>query len=194
MTNAISVFLAVAAYGAAHSLLASLPAKAFARKLAGPRADNFYRLLFNVIVTLTFLPVLAVLGRNLGPVVWRIPSPWWAVAAAAEIAALVLLGGSFLQSDPASFLGLRQLGGLPASGGLNTAGAYAVVRHPMYTAGLVFIWVFPIMTTGLLAFDLGITLYILLGSELEERKLIAQFGEAYLRYKTKVARLIPFIY
>jgi protein-S-isoprenylcysteine O-methyltransferase Ste14 len=64
----------------------------------------------------------------------------------------------------------------------------------MYTAGLLLLWLFPIITSGILAFDLGITLYILVGSELEERKLTAEYGEEYRKYKAKVARLIPFIF
>jgi protein-S-isoprenylcysteine O-methyltransferase Ste14 len=69
-----------------------------------------------------------------------------------------------------------------------------VVRHPLYSTGLLILWCFPILTAGTLAFDAAITLYILIGSELEERRLILEFGDAYLRYRKKVARLIPFFF
>jgi len=40
LKSAVIIFLAVAAYGVIHSLLASLPAKAQARRLFGPAADR----------------------------------------------------------------------------------------------------------------------------------------------------------
>jgi protein-S-isoprenylcysteine O-methyltransferase Ste14 len=193
MTNALIVFLATVAYGSVHSFLASPPAKAIARKAFGDAAFRFYRMFFNLAVTLGLLPVLAALALNVGPVVWRWPGDTWILAAAGEALTLLLLAVAFFQSDPAGFLGLRQLGGGSASGTLSTAGLYGIVRHPMYTAGLLFIWLFPVMTAGILGFNLGISVYILVGSELEERKLIAAYGDAYRRYRARVARLIPFI-
>lgn len=193
MTEALNSFLAVAGYGIIHSLLASLRAKSIARKVLGVAADRFYRIFFNLAVAATLLPVLGVLLWNLGPVVWRWPGDTWILAAAGEAGALILLAAAFRQSDPAGFLGLRQLGGGESAGVLAVSGLYGIVRHPMYTAGIILIWLFPVMTTGLLGFNLGVTLYILIGSELEERKLIAEYGDAYRRYRAKTARLIPFI-
>ena len=194
MQGSILVFTAVFVWGALHSLLAGIPAKAAARKLFGPMADNFYRIVFNAAAAMTLLPVMAILIRNPGTVLVQVPWPWWVVLAIGQIAALAWLGVSFLQSDPPGFLGLRQLGNSQTGGKLVTTGAYSIVRHPMYTAGLFVLWLFPILTTGTLAFDVGITIYILIGSELEERKLTAEYGEEYRKYKAKVARLIPFIY
>jgi protein-S-isoprenylcysteine O-methyltransferase Ste14 len=143
---------------------------------------------------ITLIPVLAVLGMNIGPVLASAPWPWSAVVEMGQITALLLLLASFLQSDPAYFLGLRQLGSRDADTRLVTAGAYGIVRHPMYTLGLLVLWCFPILTSGTLAFNLGMTVYILVGSELEERRLITQYGEEYIRYRSKVAKLIPFLY
>jgi protein-S-isoprenylcysteine O-methyltransferase Ste14 len=70
---------------------------------------------------------------------------------------------------------------------------YRWVRHPLYTAGLLIIWLFPIMTCNLLALNIGMTLYILLGAVLEERKLEREFGEAYAQYKSRTPMLIPFL-
>jgi protein-S-isoprenylcysteine O-methyltransferase Ste14 len=188
------IFLATIAWGALHSLLASHPAKEAARKWFGTVADNLYRIGFNAASVITLIPVFALLARNPGPVLVRVPGPWGMVLVIIQIAGLVLLGLSFLQSNPPDFLGLRQLGDAKGESTLVTTGAYSVVRHPMYTTGLLALWLFPILNTGTLAFDLGISLYILVGSELEERKLIKAYGDEYRRYKAKVARLIPFIF
>lgn len=195
MPEALRVFLATIIYGTLHSLLASQRVKDAVRQWFGSVADRFYRLCYNAVAGITLIPLLAVLGRNIGPILVRVPWPWSAVMGIGEFASLLLFLASFLQSDPSHFLGLRQLGNTKnAETRLQTTGAYGLVRHPMYTLGLLVLWCFPIITTGTLAFNIAITLYIIIGSELEERRLIAQFGGEYATYRTKVARLIPFIF
>jgi methanethiol S-methyltransferase len=194
MQGPVLVFIAVLGWGALHSLLAGRSAKAVVRRRFGPLGEKLYRIVYNAAAAITLIPLLAVLAGNLGPVLVKIPWPGWLVMAFGQLAAFALLGFSFLQSDPPGFLGLRQLGGGQADPPLFTSGAYSIVRHPMYSLGLLLLWLFPILTAGILAFDLGITLYILVGSELEERKLIEEYGDEYRRYQKKVARLIPYIY
>jgi protein-S-isoprenylcysteine O-methyltransferase Ste14 len=53
------------------------------------------------------------------------------------------------------------------------------------------LWLMPVMTTSLLAFNLAATLYLYIGSFFEEKRLLAAFGDDYLRYQHKVPRLIP---
>jgi protein-S-isoprenylcysteine O-methyltransferase Ste14 len=194
VTGALRIFCFTLLYGALHSLLAGVRVKAAARAWFGSWSDHFYRLLFNFVAGVTLLPLLALVVGNLGPVLAVASLPVGAVLAGIELIALIFMAYAFRQSDPAFFLGIGQLGNESSSGGLITTGAYGVVRHPLYSTGLLILWCFPILTAGTLAFDVAITLYILIGSELEERRLIAQFGEAYLSYRKKVARLIPFIF
>jgi hypothetical protein len=54
ITSAITILLAVAVYGFFHSLLASLSAKAGARRAFGPAADRLYRLVYNGIAVVSF--------------------------------------------------------------------------------------------------------------------------------------------
>jgi protein-S-isoprenylcysteine O-methyltransferase Ste14 len=194
MLGPILIFCSTLVYGAVHSLLASLRSKAAARKMFGPSTDHWYRLGFNFAAGITLLPVFGLLAANIGPVLVVVPWPGWAILLAIELAALLLMAYAFRHSDPAFFMGFGQLGNEPSTGVLATTGAYGIVRHPLYSTGLLILWCFPILTTGTLAFDAAITLYILIGSELEERRLIVQFGEEYLRYRKKVARLIPFLF
>jgi protein-S-isoprenylcysteine O-methyltransferase Ste14 len=194
MPGEFQVFAATLAFGAAHSLLASTAAKRAVRERLGPWIDRYYRIAFNALAAAVLVPWLVVLIRNIGPVLVVVPWPWSAAMVLVQLGALLLMAASFLQSDPLAILGLKQLTAPAVDNRLNGTGFYAVVRHPMYSAGLLFLWCCPIITTGTLALDMGVTLYILIGSELEERRLIKQFGDEYRRYRSRVARLIPFLF
>ena len=47
------------------------------------------------------------------------------------------------------------------------------------------------MTTGHLLLAAGLSIYMLIAIRLEERDLVAIFGEAYVGYRTRVGMLIP---
>jgi protein-S-isoprenylcysteine O-methyltransferase Ste14 len=192
MFDALIVALAVAAYGALHSLFASLTVKAWIRQCLGPQADRFYRLTYNCVALLSLLPIPALLIWRPGVVLYRLDSPWGAMAVIGQLLSAALLCIGFLQTDAWSFLGLRQLRGLPQTPPRFVAtGLYRWVRHPLYTAGLFLIWLTPVMTSSVLALNLVLTLYVLAGSRLEERRLVAEFGADYRDYQRRVPALIP---
>ncbi len=70
-------------------------------------------------------------------------------------------------------------------------GPYRWVRHPLYTMVLVMIWSSPDLTGDRLLFNLTWTVWIVVGSMLEERDLVEDFGDAYLRYRRVVPMLVP---
>ena len=184
---------AVALWGALHSALASPPVKAFIHDRLGPRADRWYRVTYNVSAGLTFLPVLAVLALDPGELLYRAAWPWAALLVVGQLGAGLLLVVGLLQTDVWHFIGLRQLGVTQnGHGRLVVTGLYRWVRHPLYAAGLLFLWLTPILTTTMLAFNIGFTVYIWIGSRFEEKRLAREFGEAYLEYRRRVPALLPF--
>jgi protein-S-isoprenylcysteine O-methyltransferase Ste14 len=70
-------------------------------------------------------------------------------------------------------------------------GLYRWVRHPLYTAGLVFIWLSPVMSANLLVFFAGLSAYLVIGAFFEERKLIHAYGDAYRRIQQTTPMFIP---
>jgi protein-S-isoprenylcysteine O-methyltransferase Ste14 len=192
MPEALVIALAVATYGLLHSLLASASVKRWFRTRLGPSVDRFYRLAYNLFALVSFVPVLALLVWRPGAVVYRLGPPWIAIAVTGQLLSAALLGIGLLQANAWSFLGLQPLMGTSqAPSRLVTTGLYRWVRHPLYTAGLLLIWLTPLMTSGLLAFNLVLTAYVVAGSRLEERRLVAEFGADYHAYQRQVPSLFP---
>jgi len=75
---------------------------------------------------------------------------------------------------------------------LTKTGALSVVRHHYYTAALVLIWSRPLSVKDLYL-NIVLTIYFLLGTINEERKLKKEFGQEYLDYMKEVSALIPFL-
>ena len=71
-------------------------------------------------------------------------------------------------------------------------GPYRWVRHPLYSATLLMIWSYPVLTADRLLFNVLFTIWILVGTMLEERDLVADYGEDYQNYQRRVPMLIPY--
>ncbi len=72
------------------------------------------------------------------------------------------------------------------------SGPYGYVRHPFYFLTLVMIWAYPTTTLDRLLFNCIWTIWIVVGTLLEEKDLTKNIGNEYLEYKKKVPMLVPY--
>lgn len=178
------------AYGAWHSFTASMRVQGwFARRF--PRGARLYRLLYNALAVLLAVPPLLLMWRYSGPPLWRWPGPLAWAAQAATLLALAGFAASLRAYDLGEFLGLTQLRGTPGDAGpLRLSVWHRFVRHPWYFFGLVLLWSRE-MNAAWLVTAATLTAYLVVGVRLEERKLVARYGENYRRYQYAVPALIP---
>jgi len=181
-------------YAVLHSILAGHPFKTWMRNTFGPDADRWYRLAYNFVAVVTFLPVFPMLALLPDTTLYFAPNPWRWLMIGGQLLALIGLGAAFLQTNPRHFLGVSQLLDSPRptdNGKLVITGFYNWVRHPLYFFSLLFLWLAPVMSTNLFFTWLLFTAYFYIGSIYEERRLLVEFGAAYRHYQRCVPRLIP---
>jgi protein-S-isoprenylcysteine O-methyltransferase Ste14 len=180
-------------YALLHSLLASLPAK---RYIAAhhPQLMPYYRLGFNAVAVLLLLPPLYLTWLWRGPILWQWGGPLFWVANGLALLAVAGFFWTLRYYSGAEFLGLSQA----RSGEKQVADQehfslsplHRYVRHPWYALGLVILWTRD-MDVMFLTTAVVITLYFVIGSRLEERKLLSYHGEVYREYCRRVPGLVP---
>ena len=180
-------------YGFIHSLLASEGAKQLAQKVF-PNGFRAYRLTYNLLASVLLLIPIWLMFNYTGELLWHWPDRLRWIMNGAAIAALAAFAFSLRMYDNAEFLGLRQLS-CPADKvsqipPMSLSTAHRFVRHPWYFYALVILWTRE-MNAALLTSAVVITLYFVIGSRLEERKLVGCYGEAYRTYQRRVPALIP---
>lgn len=190
--NIFILLLSLALWGVIHSILASHFFKDMVRGMVGKQGMRFYRFGYNVFSVVSFAPILYLMLILPDQLLYQVPVPWKYIMFAGQGLAVAFLLIALLQTDTLSFIGLKQFFVEEEEAGqLVTRGLYRVVRHPLYTFSLLFLWLTPTMSVNSLTLYLGATLYILVGAYFEERKLLRDFGAAYADYKRKTPMLIP---
>jgi protein-S-isoprenylcysteine O-methyltransferase Ste14 len=135
--------------------------------------------------------------RPIPAVVWEVTDPPIAMAilGVSLIGWLIVLTSTFLINHFELF-GVHQVANnltgrpMPAQR-FRTPLFYKFVRHPIYLGFIIAFWAAATMTIGHLLFAAVTTAYIFVGILLEERDLVALFGDDYRRYKDRVSMLLP---
>ncbi|MEO8764464.1 MAG: isoprenylcysteine carboxylmethyltransferase family protein [Ginsengibacter sp.] len=178
-------------YCASHSILASGRVKYFFGNIPG-NFFRYYRLVYTVWSSISLLLILyfqysfsSVVLMN--PTALRYISliifacPGFVIMMISILKYFTLLSGvrTLYEEKPPDKL---QLGGI-----------HKYTRHPLYLGTLLFIWglffIFPLLNN--LIAVISISVYVLIGIRLEEKKLLLQYGKAYEDYITHVPMLVP---
>ncbi|MAG94482.1 MAG: hypothetical protein CMJ48_12130 [Planctomycetaceae bacterium] len=150
-----------------------------------------------VLFTNIALVLMYWLWQPMGGVVWDVQNPIGRAVLYSlfGLGWLIVLVTTFLINHFDLF-GLRQvwcyLRDTPCTSlGFMTPGPYKIVRHPLYVGWLTVFWATPTMGSAHLLFAIGLTVYVLVAIQFEERNLEEFHGEAYASYRRRVPMLIP---
>jgi len=185
--------LAWASFGLGHSALAAPAVKA---RLV-PRLGAGYRAAYNGVAVL-HLALVWLAGRWLFgdlPPLARPEAVVMLQQAALLLGVLVFLV-ALAGYDLGRLAGTAQLmhrsdgGGLSDDEPLHIRGLHRYVRHPLYAGAYLMLWGGAADERGL-ALALWASLYLFVGTVLEERKLLALHGEVYRAYRARVPMLVP---
>lgn len=192
-TAAVAVNLGlILLFGLQHSIMAREAFKVRLRRWL-PRAAE--RATFVWVSNLMLALVIAA-WQPLPGLLWQAQGTAATVLLAINGAGWLLLVASTYMVDHWDFNGMRQAWDYlrrraPTPPPFMTRYAYRFVRHPMMTGLLIGLWVVPAMSWGHLVLSAGFTAYILVGTRFEERDLVRNLGEDYLRYRERVPMLVP---
>lgn len=75
---------------------------------------------------------------------------------------------------------------------ITARGPYRWSRHPIYFLLIIIIWACPVLTLDRLIFNLLWTIWMMIGTFLEDRDLHREFGSPYREYSRRVPMLIPY--
>jgi protein-S-isoprenylcysteine O-methyltransferase Ste14 len=188
------LLLAVGVFGGIHSWMASMGLKQAIARRWKVNFERFYRLLYNGVAAITLLPVLVLVVILPDRVLYQIPAPWSWLTVILQGIALWGMARSMGRSGTGRFLGIDQALGMDTAEhteALVVDGLYHWVRHPIYMFSLIFIWLMPRMSMNILGLNVGLTIYLFIGTWFEERKLEEAFGETYKHYKNVTPMFFP---
>ena len=195
-TKYLMLSLLVIAWCVLHSAMISVTVTEYFKKRLGPNF-RFYRLFFNLIAILTLIPVaLFAYSIRTQPIF-----QWDGYMRIGQMLVLVItvmllfIGGRHY--DLRQVLGIKQIKertsnkAITDTGELDTSGILGITRHPWYLATILLIWARKLDVSAVFL-NVILTSYLIVGTYLEEKKLIREFGEKYAAYQNRVSMLLPY--
>ena len=193
----LQIALLWSAYCAFHSYLISTGfTKLLVRSLKKYYA--FYRTFYVLFSLALLIPLINYTGQ-------QDPETIITDGLALNLVRKVLVAGSlvmffwafFFNYDSLSFFGIRQIlnFGKPKTTTpveeIKRSGLLGIMRHPMYFSLIVYLWCQTYKLVDIVV-NAVLTIYVIVGTILEEKKLVLEFGDTYVKYQQAVPMLIPF--
>jgi methanethiol S-methyltransferase len=163
-----------------------------------PGLTRYYRLFYNGLSLITFTPLIVATRMADEPVIFA----WEGYGVPVRILLLVLVfllfKGGAKKYDMNYVLGLKQLHTgeehllLSDTEEFTETGVFAITRHPWYFGSLILLWsILPEYPQPVFLAACILSIYLVIGTMLEERKIVAQYGDSYRRYRRRVSMLFP---
>lgn len=184
-------------YCSLHSYLISIR---FTNRMMGLLKNfyAFYRLFYVLISVILLFPIINITAELDNDIIITYTLPWSIVRYALILCSLLIFLKAFIfDYDTLSFFGIRQILNFRGKKinnpgeGIKKSGLLGIIRHPMYFALIIFLWCQTFRLSDIVA-NIVLTAYIIIGTKLEERKLVLEFGDSYIQYQKEVPMLIPF--
>ena len=175
-------------YFAIHSLLATNSVK---EKLSFLK--RYYRLFYNIVSVTGLFAIL--LYSAIVPADWIFPKTTFSKFIGLMLATygVFIIRHAFKSYNMKDFLGLQQLEENYKTEKFKKDGVLAYVRLPLYLGTILIVagfFVYSPNTANLITAVLSI-LYLFVGIWLEEKKLLAMYGDEYKKYQKNTPMLIP---
>lgn len=189
------IAVAWTAYLALHSAMISITVTDRLTRVMGNHF-RWYRIIFNAVAIGTLIPLIMLSTRLRDPMIFTwdgnlIYLKWTLFITGILLFVAGLRHYSFLQ-----FLGVRQVMArsrnalMNDSGEIDDRGILGLIRHPFYAGTFLIFWARELDATRLII-NVIVSLYLVIGTMLEERKLIAEFGDTYEEYRRRVPMFFP---
>jgi methanethiol S-methyltransferase len=158
----------------------------------------FYRVFYILISIILLIPLINYTAQ-LDKIVIITYGPYLTIIRhALTIGSLLMFFWAFfLNYDSLSFFGIRQILNfgkikkIDPSDEIKRNGLLGIMRHPMYFALIIYLWCQTFRMSDIVV-NTVLTIYIIIGTWLEEKKLVLEFGDTYVKYQQEVPMLIPF--
>lgn len=188
MNIILNFFLYFLFFAILHSFLAMDNTKNKAEKLLG-KGFRYYRIVYSLISIPLFAPAFMAWKTysNSTPFIYSIPQSLYPIVILVRLFVLGMFGYAALQLDLLEFIGIKR----QKKNTLITKGAYGIVRHPMFVAGILLLITKMEMRLLDITAVLLIAGYLLTGAFIEERRLLTVFGDEYRKYQKQVSMFIP---
>jgi protein-S-isoprenylcysteine O-methyltransferase Ste14 len=181
-------------YFVIHSVFASHYVKrSFKKHLPG--LNNYYRIIYNLFSILGMLIIFIFQSTLPQRYLYTPDTGLTFLGISLASLGLILIRESFAQYDVEEFLGTSQLKGDLTEQEFIRNGILRYIRHPLYSASMLIILGYLIFAPSNINLISGVCmiLYLIIGSNFEEKKLARSFGKDYLTYKKEVPAFIPSI-
>ena len=184
--SVIAIWVSTFLFAILHSALSSQTSKNKCYALG--ISPQVYRLLYVILAIAITSVWLGFIHRLPDQVLYVIHGIWRWCLYGLQLTGLWVFFSALRPIDVLAFLGMRAFANQIEP--FIETGIYRYIRHPMYSGILLIFFGMPAQSVNSLNLYVSITLYFVIGSRLEERRMLADHPE-YKEYRKRVPAFIP---